>query len=252
MTEFVKKPVTLFSIALILIIIPLGLRLARINAAAVAALPPVPIVSTAVSANVASTMIRAGLGPEALTAVGATGLQMNGIVAGFQSAVSANPKLLSTADAAYAAAKTESDRLRRLIESGQGSAAEVTAYKSEMQSLAKAIADRQTALDTFYSSAVAGLTPTQGADLATLQRNKDWEVLFEFRMVDRTEQEWVDLRKALDNEKVSAKLGTTPSVSQQALLASLRANSKVALAKANLETNLSAAKAAWTAAATGN
>jgi hypothetical protein len=36
------------------------------------------------------------------------------------------------------------------------------------------------------------------------------------------------------------------------LLASLRANQKVAVAKANLETNRSAVEAAWTSAATGN
>ena len=154
------------------------------------------------------------------------------------------------ADAAYAAAKTESDRLRRLIESGQSG--EVSEYQSQMQALATAMADRQSALDSFTSSATAGLTQTQRTDLATLQSNRGWEVHLEFKIVDRSEEEWVDLRKALDNEKVCAKRGTTPSVSQQALLATLRANQKVALAKASLETNGSAVEAAWTSAATGN
>ena len=247
MTELVKKPVTLFSVALVLILVPLALHLARINAKAEAPHPPA---SAFASGNVASTMIRSGLSPEALTAVGVTVLQVDGIVAAFQSAVAGNPQLLPTAEAAYAAAKTESDRLRRLIESGQSS--EVAEYQSQMQALATAMADRQAALDFFTSSAVAGLTQTQRADLATLQGNRNWEMPIEFKIVDRTEAEWVALRKALDNEKVCAKYGTTPSVSQQALLATLRANQKVAAAKVNLETNGSAVKASWTSAATGN
>jgi hypothetical protein len=185
-----------------------------------------------------------------LTAVGVTAQQVDGVVAAFQSAVAASPQLLPTADAAYAAAKTESDRLRRLIESGQSG--EVSEYQSQVQELATALAERQSALDTFTSSAVAGLTQTQRTDLTALQGNREWEVPLEFEIVDRTEQEWVALRKALDNEKVCAKYGTAPSVSQQALLATLRANQKVALAKANLETNGSAVAAAWTSAATGN
>jgi hypothetical protein len=249
MIEIVKKPVTLFSFALLLVVlVPVSLRLARLGAAA-AASPPATM-SMPTSADVASTMIRAGLSAEALTAAGVTAQQVDGVVAAFQSAVAASPQLLPTADAAYAAAKTESDRLRRLIESGQSG--EVSQYQSQVQALATAMAERQSALDTFTSSAVAGLTQTQRTDLTALQGNRDWEVPLEFEIVERTEQEWVALRKALDNEKVCAKYGTAPSVSQQALLATLRANQKVALAKANLETNGSAVEAAWTSAATGN
>ena len=242
MTKYIKKHSTLFSVVAILFIVPVAMRIARINAAAVTG-PPV-------STNVASTMIRAGLSAEALTAVGVTSVQATSVATAFRASVVANPGLLADADADYAAAKTESDRLRRLIQSGQGGATEVTSYQAEMQKLQTAEADRQTALDTFFTAATTGLTATQVADLQTLAANRDWEVLPEFKVVNRTEQEWVDLRKALDNERVSAKLGTTPSASQQALLASLRANSKVSLASTNLSTNLTAVSSAWESAAT--
>ena len=61
MTELVKKPVTLFSIALILVLVPLGLHFARTSVSA--SPPPAVTAPTAVSENVASTMIRARAQP---------------------------------------------------------------------------------------------------------------------------------------------------------------------------------------------
>jgi hypothetical protein len=65
----------------------------------------------------------------------------------------------------------------------------------------------------------------------------------------RSEADWVALRDALDNERVSLKLGEDPDQASQALLATVRADPAIAAAKTNLDTKLGAVTAAWEAAA---
>ena len=240
MSQLVRKPAALFSLAVVVILIPVALRLARVSATSFAAGPVVEVGP--------STMIRAGLGADALAAIGVLPAQVAGILEAFEDAVAAEPTRLSSADAAYAGAKVESDRLRRLIESGRGDAGDVTAYQSEMQTLTTALADRASALDDFCAAAVDGLAGAQAQALARIHANRDWEIPVHFKVVDRSEADWVTLRKALADERICAKYGDEPDATLATFLATERAKPAVALAKASLDTNGAAVQSAWDSA----
>ena len=239
MTRLVKKHPAFFSVTAFLLLLPLVVHLARMHASAVAAPPPPE------TASLASMMIRAGLPPEALSAVGVTANQVAGIVAAFEGAVEAEPTRLGLADAAYSAAKAESDRLRRLIESGRGNPSDVLAYQNEMSNLAIAEAERAAALADFRADAIAGLQGTPGTPIAKLLANHGWEVPLQFKIADRSEVEWVKLRQALADERICARYGEEPDPALASFLATERAKPAIAQAKAGIDTHGPAVKTAW-------
>jgi len=239
------KPVALFSMMAAVVMIPIALRLTLMNAAAYA-VTPVPVLAPS---HLPSTMVRAGLSAEALTAIGVTAQGVGPIVAAFEGALDAEPTRLSAGDAAYAEAKTESDRLRRLIESGRGSQADATAYKAEMQALEAAMAARESALEDFFAAATEGLSQAQVAALKRIRSNGSWEVPTQYKAVDRSEADWVTLKRALANERICAKYGDDTDPALMSFLSSTKANGTVSAAKASLDTNLASVKAAWKSAA---
>lgn len=70
----------------------------------------------------------------------------------------------------------------------------------------------------------------------------------ELLVVSRTDAEWIGLNRALAHEKVCLDAGEELHATYATLLANVRADSAVAQAKANLDSNLAAVKAAWDAA----
>jgi hypothetical protein len=71
-------------------------------------------------------------------------------------------------------------------------------------------------------------------------RTASFVVPTEFRVLDRTEEEWRVIETALRSEARAARSGGTLDEAQASLLASIRADPSVTLAKANLEAGLDA------------
>jgi hypothetical protein len=243
MTRLVKSPITMFSFILLLALVPLVWKYAAPSAVS-AALATSPILTD----DVDTALIRAGLDPQALAAVGVSANAVSGIVASFRDAMELEPVRLSTADTQYSAARVESDRLRRLIESGKGSAQDVTSYQTQVQALTTATSARASALAAFKTAATQNLSANQIAMLGRIKANRVRELPVEFLVIDRSDAEWVSLRDALANERVAAKHGEEPDAAQQAALATWRSNASVSAAKVSLDTNGATVKAAWTAA----
>jgi len=202
-------------------------------------------IATIASTDLASTLIRAGLDPDALAAAGVSGNQASGLVDAFEAAMAAEPARLATADASYRSAKVTSDQLRRLIQSGRGDQQDVSNYQTAMSGLQSAEADRKSALDDWFDAGTAGLGLAQVATLQTLRGNRDWKLDIEFLTVDRTEAEWVQLRDALTHERVAAKYGENVDPGVQSFLAAARSNATVSAATTSFSANLSAVKASW-------
>jgi hypothetical protein len=239
MTKLVRHHPGFFGIALLALALPLVWRLAwPARAAAMPLLAP----------DTASTLIRSGLDPDALAAAGVSSSQVASVVAAFEAAVAAEPGKLPSADADYGASKTSTDSLRRTIESGQGSPQDVTAYQSGMSTLQAAETARQDTLDEYFTAATAGLNAAQRLALSTIRSNRAWEISIEFKAQDRSEAEWVALRDALSNERISAKYGDPPDPKQQALLLTARSAPAVAAAKVNYDTNKASVSSAWNTA----
>ena len=94
--------------------------------------------------------------------------------------------------------------------------------------------------------ATAGLSENQRAALATIRRNRHWDLPLEFLVVDRAESEWVALRDCLANERIAAKLDDEePDPVAQAVLGQLRSHPAVLVARGNLDGNLAVLTMVW-------
>ena len=104
-------------------------------------------------------------------------------------------------------------------------------------------------LDTLFAAGIADLTTAQKDALTQLRANKGRRgYATELLAVERTDQQWIDLRHALEHEKVCTDDGEELHSSVITLLASVRSAAPVAAAKASLDANLASVKAAWTTA----
>lgn len=203
----------------------------------------------AIPTDFKATLIRAGLGADALCAAGVSSGSVSSALSAVAAAINVNPTLISSTDASYASARRDVDRLKALIESGRGSQEDVSAYQTASASLTTATAARQAALDAIFTAGTANLSAGQRAALTQIRANHAYELPLEFLAVERTQTEWVDVRDALANERISAKLGDEPDAGNQASLATWRANATVSSAKTSLDTNLPGVTSAWNSAA---
>jgi sirohydrochlorin ferrochelatase len=162
------------------------------------------------------------------------------------------PNARATADASYASARIDSDRLNNLIESGQGSQEDVAAYQTASAALASATSQRQDVLDAVFAAATANLTSNQRTALTNQRTNASWNLSREFLVVNREQTEWVSLRDALAIERIAAKLGESPDAGAQAQLANWRAHGSVAAARTGLNESLTQIRTNWNSAAGGN
>jgi len=190
-------------------------------------------------------LMRAGVPHEALAAVGASGHGLSGLVHAASTHFANGATTLGVADAAYATAKRESDRLRRLIESGKGSQADVANYQAQMTALATATAQQGSALSALFAAATASLTANQRTSLNRIHAARTWGLPTEFLVVERSPSAWVELRSALANERFAAKYGEEPDLAAQAFLAQARADAAVAAAHTGIETNGAGVTASW-------
>jgi hypothetical protein len=244
MSRIVRRPVTLFSFAFFLLAIPIWWHFR-------APILPLPAYAQGQqhAADLEVSTIRAGLDAKALAAAGVSAQATTSLVQALNTYLLAHPADLSAADTGYANARRESDRLQRLIQSGQGSAEDVTSYQTQSAALASATTQRQTALDALFNAGTANLSEGQKATLSTIRANRaSWDSPLEFLTVDRSQQEWVHLRDCLANERIAIELPDTLDQGMQAELATWRAVGAVASASTSLNANLASVTAAWNAA----
>ncbi len=197
------------------------------------------------AAELAVALIRAGMGPEALAAAGLSPGGATTVVSNLRNFIIANPAALDVADAAFASAKQSVDELKRLIQSGQGAAEDVTAYNAAKTQVLLAQTQRQNVLDDFFNAATASLGQAQQDTLTAIRGNSDWDRPTEFLVLNHTDADWVDLRECLANERIAADQGEDPDPNAQTTLDQYRSAPQVATAKANLDANLVVVTAAW-------
>jgi len=154
------------------------------------------------AAHVDALLIRAGISPRALAAVGVPSYQVGTLVSNARAHLLSSPTAISVADGAYATAKREVDRLKRLIESGRGSAEDVQSFQTQSAALATASAQQTAALSALFEAAAQPLSAPQRQLLQRIKASSSWELPIEFSVVTRTDTEWLELRSALANVRV--------------------------------------------------
>jgi hypothetical protein len=248
MSRLVRKPVTLFSFAFFVLLVPVfwWVRYApkAPEPAAAAIMPP-----EVRPPDFKVLLIRAGLDADALAAAGVSSGTVASVVAAAQTSMQANVNALVERDASFASARVEAERLKTLIESGRAAQEDVSSYTSASSSLTTATSQRQSTLDSVFAAATANLTSGQRTAITNIRANRSWNLPLEFLVVNREQTEWVQLRDALANERISAKLGEDPDASAQMQLSNWRAHGSVAAARSALQSNLAQVRTNWNAAA---
>lgn len=190
-------------------------------------------------------LMRAGLGPEALTAAGVSGSDAATVVNEARQYMTANPAALSMADTSYASARQSVDQLKRLIQSGQGTDQDLVTYSAAKSQLLQATLQRQGVLDAVFGAGSASLNPNQTDTLAAIRSNSAWDRPTEFLVANRPDAQWVELRNVLAHTRIATDLGETPAPEAVATLSEYAGHPPVAAAKASLDVNLAVVTAAW-------
>ncbi len=206
--------------------------------------PPPPPANT----ESAGVLLRLGLGADALAAAGITAQQVPALVAAVEGGYSA--PAMQNRDDAYISARQTHDRLRRLVQSGKGTEADVRALRAAETALTNATNARQNYLADLRRAALATVSAGQAALVERVQANRTWGLSAQYLVKDRPEAEWVALRAALATKRISEE-DPQEEFSQSARddLAVADAVSEVATAKVNLDSNIAAVQTAWNAAA---
>lgn len=255
MTRTLRGRTSLLSVLVVLLAVPIVWKWKAAPVAAAPAIiesdssagnepPPAPPVEVLVP------LFRAGLDAEALAAAGISANHASTVALNAKALIQAAPNALANADLAYSSARSAADALQRKIQSGKATQDEIAGYPG-----LSALADtkktaRDAAVNSIFDAATHGLDPAAIARLQTIRTNRAaWSAPIEFLVVNRTEKEWVKLRDALANERISAKYEEPADQALAAQLATWRADSSVASAKAAVNSNLALVDAAILAAA---
>ena len=198
----------------------------------------------------AALLMRLGLDASVLCAAGVQSSEIDEVVDAVFAEEAQQSVTMRELDAAYGAARTTCDTLRREVRSGLASPSEVQALADAKTALTVAEGNRDGYLDALRDAGLAQLSPTVATDVATIIAHRDWRLPTEFLLETRGEQEWVDLRDALAAERINTKAGETVPSSVQTALATERAKTKVSNAKVCLDTYMASVQTAWNAAAT--
>lgn len=199
--------------------------------------------------ELAVALSRVCLDAQSLAAAGLSELQATALVGRARSHLAQNIQELRDADLAWAAAGQEKERLERLVRSGLGTQQDTAALAEAQVAYSAASTARRDVLADFASAALEGVGAGPGACLTMLRANTSrWNMPTKYLAESRTEDQWLALREALANDRISASLGQEPDQEAQQLLATINAATPVATAASNLSSNLPAVTTAWNTA----
>jgi len=219
-----------------------------ISQPALAAAPSVAMETLTPSAELAPTLLRVGLAPEALAASGASAADTTQAAADLDAWLADHSGEIAAADAAWATANQAAETIKRKVKSGQATPEEVAGLPSLETTRDAAAATRDGLLAGAFDAATASLTAAQASALSTIHANSSWNLAVHFLVVDRTQEDWVALRNALDEKRIATKYGESVSAESLAVISAALGSTAVATAKVNVDTNVAAIEAAWNAA----
>jgi len=211
--------------------------------------PPSPsLEATTPSADLAPTLLRVGASPEALAASGASTSDTAQCAADLDAWLADHPGEIAAADTAWATANQAAETIKRKVKSGQATAEEAASLPGLEATRDAAAATRDGLLADAFDAATASLTAAQASTLSTIHANSSWNLAVHFLVVDRTQEDWVSLRNALDEKRIAEKYGESISAESLTVISADLSDSAVATAKVDVDTNLAAIEAAWNAA----
>lgn len=210
---------------------------------------PLPTSALLTNQSIATWLARADLTPRNLAAVGVGSNGVNAIFASARSHLTDRAAALQSADDARASARADYETTLARVQAGLGSDQDIAGLPALLQNLQAADQAGEAALAAFRSAVLGqnglGLSPVQQNAFDTLRANRTWEVPVQYKVVSRTESEWIALREALANARIAAQgQGEADQASAQRI-ADADALPAVSAARNALDAQLRAFKTAW-------
>jgi len=195
-----------------------------------------------------SWLCKVGLDPVNLTAAGVASNEVAGLVSDASTYIGDHSAALDAAEARLQTAQGEFDRLDQLVVSGHSNEQDRTAYAAAITELAAARTGLNSARDSLFAAATANLNNAKRDALATLRQNAKREVPVQYRLTERSNQQWATLRNALANQRISARYEVSADPTLATVCSNANAENATSAAAINLTNNLAAVKSAWATA----
>lgn len=192
---------------------------------------------------VMAQLVAAGVTPEALAASGVPGNSIGSIIDAACEYSEDHGRGLATAQESVAAANSQA---RQAATPGLASVANSEPMSRQQTVAAGSSANAALAAEreAFLAAALAPISQTARITLDRLIAHKHWDLPVEFRSLELTEGQRLELRDALTVTRQHAAAGAQVDSRISELVASRR--SAASAVKANLDANLAAVQAAWT------
>ncbi len=198
------------------------------------------------SSELTGALIRTGLDAEALAAAGLSASNVNTVVSNVYQHLIGVQNLLDLADGNIGDATRQAAALKRVIRSGRATQQQIDGHAVATAAIAQAGPQRGALLAGIFEAGTADLSQNRRNALSAIRANRRWKLPVEFLVVERSEAQWVELRDCLANERIAAGLDDEdPDDQAQAILADLRAQPQVAIAKANCDAGLDVITDTW-------
>lgn len=195
--------------------------------------------------ELAVSLHRVGLSAESLAACGVTPQSCDTIVGNGEEHLAEHIQQLRDADANLMQAKVAHDKLKRLVNSGLADEGQKQSFVEAQTALAAADASVQSRLAAFKQAAMEGLAGDIAARLAMITSHARWLAPIQYKVVERSESDWIMLRDCLAHKRISEEYGDDMHPDAVAFLQQCDADPTVSAAKTSTDLNLDAVTAAW-------
>lgn len=208
------------------------------------------LLSLVVDSHTGFWLHRADLSVEGLAHAGARGAEVSAAVRDAADFLGNRTNELQTLDAQAAELHAEMCLLRSRIQRGLGGGQDVDRVAAIRQQLQNVKSARGVLLDQIFTAAAARLADQTGEQLErfALNRAKGAGIPMRFRAVERSQAEWVQLRRALHAVRIGAELDCQVDSRWTELATRTEAEAAVVQARVNRELRYAEVLSAWNAA----
>ncbi len=241
MLNFISKPGSVLSLLMGFMALGAVIAVALISV-------PRPLRPVVSSHDLRAALVRVGLGSAELTVVGADEVEVAAVVGAAREHLANSLTALHEADQAQSTLALQVAGLVRFAERGAASSGQVETLGTARSQLASAESSVQTALNNFFNAATAGLIENQRSMLITIRSNRAREVPLDFKLISRTDAQWLALRESLMQEQLGVRHGTPVSQGAVTLLSGTRGEEESLAARSQLSEQGGTNAEAWDAA----
>jgi len=213
---------------------------------------PMPATSPSPEVTLRSGLREVGLTPINMAAAGFSAQQVTSVIEAASAHLSTHGEAFRLGAAGVRTARQQFADLEALAQSGRASVAQLDALALAQSTLAQSTTSHAEAKAALLAAALDGIPPELSQTLATVRFHAAWEVPAQYKVVARSEADWLHLREALAESRIMAASGQAPSEGCTQFLGDADADAAVSNAKARLEAHSQAITDAWNTAAHGN